>query len=336
MRIESASLQLASTHSSFQYHEVKESLKIWSGLQPPPVDQVTLSDAGQAACLAEPVHDEETDPLENDPRMCLIRSLIELLTGEQARVFDSSVLRQEGHAGSNEQQPASAMPPSTGLGVEYERHDSYSESEESSLVARGTVKTADGREIGFSLELSMNRSYQHETDISVRLGDAARKVDPLVLHFSGTAAQLTEQRFAFDLNADGQSEQINFVAPGSGFLVFDRNQDGLVNDGLELFGPNSGNGFSELATFDEDKNGWVDENDSGFKDLQVWSRNAKGEDALQSLNEVGVGAISLKHVSTPFDLKTSANQTLGTVRSSGVYLNENGEANVIQQIDLTI
>jgi hypothetical protein len=93
----------------------------------------------------------------------------------------------------------------------------------------------------------MSRTYHEETNVSLRLGDAARKTDPLVLNFAGTAAQLTDQRFSFDLNADGSDEQINFVTPGSGFLVFDRNQDGKVNNGSELFGPTTGDGFQELA-----------------------------------------------------------------------------------------
>jgi hypothetical protein len=181
----------------------------------------------------------------------------------------------------------------------------------------------------------MSRSYHEESDVTLRLGDAARKTDPLVLNFSGTAAQLSDQRFAFDLNADGSTEQINVLAPGSGFLVLDRNQDGKINNGSELFGPTTNNGFAELAKLDDDKNGWIDENDAAFKQLQVWRRDSSGQDQLQSLAAAGVGAIALSHVDTPFALKTNANELLGQIRTSGIFLQENGAAGTIQQIDLT-
>ena len=146
---------------------------------------------------------------------------------------------------------------------------------------------------------------------------------------------MTGQRFAFDLNADGQTEQINFVAPGSGFLVFDRNQDGKVNNGSELFGPTTNNGFQELAALDDDRNGWIDESDAAFDRLQVWTRDGAGTDRLQSLGEAGVGAIGLGNIATPFDIKNNANQLLGQIRSSGIVLQESGAAGTIQQIDLT-
>lgn len=47
---------------------------------------------------------------------------------------------------------------------------------------------------------------------------------------------MTSQRFKFDLNADGQNEDINFATNGSGYLALDRNGDGRINNGSELFG----------------------------------------------------------------------------------------------------
>lgn len=79
----------------------------------------------------------------------------------------------------------------------------------------------------------MARSYHEQSDVSIRLGDARKKQDPLVLNFSGTATQLTGQRFKFDLNSDGKSEDINMVTGGSGFLALDRNGDGKINNGSE-------------------------------------------------------------------------------------------------------
>ena len=349
MKIASASLQMTSTHSRTQQHEVSESLNLWVGARrpatsgesprsrPPAGDQVTLSDACKARA-----HDEDANSaVDGDARLTLIRSMLEWLTGRQIRVFDASELTSR-----NADAPAIDSPPpnppanppaaqAAGFGVEYDRHESYTESEQTDFSASGKVTTADGREISFDVHLSMSRSYHQESQVSLRLGDAARKIDPLVLNFSGTAAQLTDQRFSFDLDSDGNNEQINFLAPGSGFLVFDRNRDGKINNGSELFGPTTGNGFQELARLDSDRNGWIDENDDAFNQLQVWRPDGEGQDRLQSLAAAGVGAIALSRIETPFDIKTNANDILGQIRSSGIFLHESGTAGTIQHIDLT-
>ncbi len=345
MKILASNLQLASTHTSLQQHEVRERLNMWSGERSgrsnarPASDEVSLSAAGRAAAeSSEATEVAAEDATDGDPRLHLIRSLVELLTGRQIRLFDASELQDaqtEAPAIEAPSGQSGTTPAAVGWGMAYDRHESYTEIEQTSFSASGHVTTSDGREIAFNLELSMVRAYHEESDISLRLGDAARKTDPLVLNFSGTAAQLTDQRFAFDLNADGQAEQINFVAPGSGFLVFDRNADGKVNDGSELFGPATQDGFQELAALDGDRNGWIDENDAAYDQLQVWTRSANGTDRLQSLAAANVGAIALARVATPFDLKTNDNELLGQIRNSGIFLQENGAAGTIQQIDLT-
>jgi hypothetical protein len=349
MKIASADLQMASSHASLQQHEVKESLKMWIGQRrpnfasdenrsrPAVTATVNLSDAGKAAQSADSIKEAQDAAVDNDPRLNLIRSMLEILTGRKIRLFNTNELSdQTGNTVSiPNQAPANTPPPPAGYGVEYDYHESYTETEQTSFAASGTVKTDDGREISFKLELSMSRSYYEESNVSLRLGDAARKIDPLVLNFSGNAAALTNQRFAFDLNADGKTENINFVAPGSGFLVFDRNQDGKINNGSEMFGPTSNDGFAELAKLDGDKNGWIDENDVAFNQLQVWSRDSSGKDQRQSLAAAGVGAIALGRISTPFELKNNDNQSLGKITTSGIFLHEDGEAGTIQQIDLT-
>ncbi|MBI2276198.1 MAG: VCBS repeat-containing protein [Dechloromonas sp.] len=349
MKIASANLEMASTHASLQRHEVKESLKMWVGQRRPDFagdesrgrgsvgDRVSISEAGRAAQSADAIKAEQDAAVDGDPKTMLIRSMLAYFFGHEVKVFDATELqaRIDQVSASTSQAAVQSAPASAGYGVEYDYHESYTEIEQTSFSASGTVRTADGREISFSLELAMSRTYHEESNVSLRVGDAARKTDPLVLNFSGTATQLTDQRFAFDLNADGDQEQINFVAPGSGFLVFDRNQDGKINNGSELFGPSSNNGFGELAKLDGDHNGWIDENDAAFTKLQVWTRDSSGHEQLQSLAAAGVGAIALSSINTPFDLKTNDNELLGQIRSSGIFLQEDGAAGTIQQIDLT-
>ncbi len=355
MKIASSELQLAASHSKLQHHETRESLRMWVGNdrprfagEPPaparetPASTVSLSDAGKAAQAADTeALDESRAAVDNDPRLRLIRSLVALLTGREVRIFDAAELEAppaDGPAAPAPARPAEAAraPEPAGYGIEYDRHESYTEVEETRFAAQGTVRTADGREIAFSLSLEMSRSYHEESNVSLRLGDARRTKDPLVLNFDGGAAGLTSQRFAFDLDADGRDEQINFVAGGSGFLVFDRNGDGRANDGSELFGALSGDGFADLAALDDDGNGWIDENDAAFAQLAVWTRDGEGQDRLAGLLEANVGALSLARVATPFDLRTANNELLGEVRTSGVFLQEDGRAGTMQQIDLTV
>jgi hypothetical protein len=181
----------------------------------------------------------------------------------------------------------------------------------------------------------MQRQYHDEVNISVREGDAVRK-DPLVINFNGTAAQLTDQRFTFDLQGDGKTAELAMLAGGSGYLALDKNGDGKINNGTELFGPATGNGFNELASYDQDHNGWIDEGDAVFSKLKVWTPSTDGSGNLASLQDSGVGAIALNATATPFELKDGNNQSLGAVRASSVYLSDSGNAGTVQQIDLTV
>ena len=63
--------------------------------------------------------------------------------------------------------------------------------------------------------------------------------------------ELSDQTFYFDLDADGKEEEIS-VLNGSGYLALDKNGDGVINDGSELFGTKNGDGFADLARYDED------------------------------------------------------------------------------------
>jgi len=157
----------------------------------------------------------------------------------------------------------------------------------------------------------------------------------LALNFSGVA-ELTARRFSFDIDSDGRFDQIAFVGANSGFLALDRNRDGAINDGRELFGPATGQGFAELAEYDADGNQWIDENDPIYQNLRIWSKDAEGRDQLLALGQRGVGAIYLGHISTPFSFKDSQNALLGQLQDSRIFMRENGAAGVIQQIDLSV
>ena len=159
----------------------------------------------------------------------------------------------------------------------------------------------------------MSRSFAVEQRVSYSEGANVR--DPLVINFSGTVAELTERSFSFDIDTDGQTDQIATPING-GFLALDRNGDGTINNGAELFGPTSGNGFSELAAYDEDGNGFVDSGDSVFDQLRIFMRHEQSTE-LVTLGQRGVGAIYTGSAPTPFEIKNDQNELLGVVRESG-------------------
>lgn len=112
---------------------------------------------------------------------------------------------------------------------------------------------------------------------------------PLIVDVDGNDLRLTglfdERVVYFDINADGIPENIGWVQAGTldAFLALDRNGNGNVDDGGELFGDSTilanglraVNGFVALAVFDGldyggNEDGRIDSNDLIFSELQLW------------------------------------------------------------------
>lgn len=214
------------------------------------------------------------------------------------------------------------------------RESYYSESESLSFTSNGTVKSLDGREINFKLDVEMSRSfsaYYREEGIQI-----PQMCDPLVLNFSGNPESLSDTKFFFDLDNDGNKEEISTLNSESGFLALDKNNDGIINDGSELFGTSSGNGFKDLAKYDNDNNGWIDENDEIFDKLKIWVKDSEGNDTLYSLKEKNVGAIFLGNVDSNYTLMSTGQTNInGAIRKAGIFLYEDGSgAGMINHLDI--
>lgn len=218
-------------------------------------------------------------------------------------------------------------------GGQYTSEFYYEENETTSFSTEGIVKTSDGREINFNVELTMSRSFTQYASKTIDFG-APRLLDPLVINLDAPAADVKDQKFLFDLDADGHDEAISRLGAGSGFLALDKNGDGKINDGSELFGALSGNGFADLAQYDSDGNGWIDEADEIFDKLLIWSKDANGNDKLVGLGKAGVGAIYLGASDTQFSMNNSRNEVNAMVRQTGMFLYENGGVGTVQQLDL--
>jgi len=226
--------------------------------------------------------------------------------------------------------PADLPKPGSRQTVVWQRRavETLSESERTTVCGQGRVKTCDGRQIDFNYAVDMSRRFdsektEEEKTVALR--------DPLFRSFDGKACGLSRECIAFDLDADGKPEQIPGLAGNGGFLVFDRNGNGKADDGKELFGVASGDGFADLARLDSDRNGWIDEGDPAFRALGLWTG-----DGFQSLAQRGVGALYTGSVEAPFSLKTGNNELLGQIRAAGLYLSEAGEVGQVQQVDLAV
>ena len=212
----------------------------------------------------------------------------------------------------------------------------YSETEETGFHANGRACTEDGRTIDFNINILMSRSYMEYMNVSIpTMADAL--CDPLVVNIGSDTADVRDQTFKFDLDADGTEDEISMLGKGSGFLALDKNGDGKINDGSELFGTKSGDGFGDLREYDSDGNGWIDENDDVFSKLKVWCKDENGKDILMDLKEADIGAIFLGEQQTEFSLGGADGYRDGVIRSTGVFLRESTDAaGTVQHVDLSL
>lgn len=222
--------------------------------------------------------------------------------------------------------------------VSYEREEMIYSSETTRFSATGVVKTSDGREIALNMnfhsekELAFISRESFTGEVTIRQEPPA--IDPLVINIDQPSAGISDITIDFDLDVDGVMDKVSFVDRGSGFLALDKNGDGKINDGSELFGTRSGDGFKDLAKYDLDNNGWIDENDAVFDKLKIWILGTDNKPTLISLKKAGIGAIHLGNVQTNMTLTDSTYDTRGYLRKSGIYLKENGEVSTIQHVDL--
>lgn len=141
---------------------------------------------------------------------------------------------------------------------------------------------------------------------------------PIVIDLARNGFRFTgfDSWVAFDIDADGTVERITWTDPteDEAFLVLDRNGNGRIDDGRELFGnataqPESDepNGFLALAVFDEaisggNQDGVITQADEIFESLRLWrddNHNAMSEPSeLRTLHEAGIVGIQLSYITS--------------------------------------
>ena len=141
----------------------------------------------------------------------------------------------------------------------------------------------------------------------------AAKVDPLIFDLNGDGIRTTsldDSTAYFDLDGDGFAEKVAWVGDGDGLLTLDRNGDGMVTNGQELFGDRTRlingeyatSGFEALREFDDNNDGKIDTKDNVYSKLKMWQDiNHDGlsqPEELKSLVDLGIVSIGLESTVT--------------------------------------
>lgn len=168
-----------------------------------------------------------------------------------------------------------------------------------------------GSRTTMQLDLKFKQTTTAEGRIGITLEELGiKKVDPLVLDLSGEGINLTEagKGAIFDVTADGKLDSTAWVRGNTAMLVYDRNGNGVIDNGKELFGDQNGanNGFAELAKYDNNADKKINFLDPVFKALKLY-RDLNGDgkidkNELQTLPELGIKALNLDFKRTNADI----------------------------------
>lgn len=194
----------------------------------------------------------------------------------------------------------------------------------------GSAQLADGQQVSWDFSFQMEYSW---ASISSQTLLASELQDPIVISLNGMPAQLKGDTYSFDLFNTGVPVQLPNLAAQQFYLGLDRTGNGRIESGAELFGPRSGEGFAELATYDLDGNGFIDAQDAIWQDLYLWR-----PDGMQlSMADAELGAISVQSVPTRMPLFfEGSDQLAGMLQRSSVFIDTRQQVGLVQQIDLVV
>jgi len=164
--------------------------------------------------------------------------------------------------------------------------------------------SVQSKEIGFA-ELS----EVSEAQLTINFTESARWIySPLILDLDGDGVETLsiDENTKFDLDGKGVKDKVGWVGSDDGLLVRDINNDGVINDGSELFGEHTVkqdgslavDGFDALRDLDSNNDGVFDRADNAFEEIKIWqdvnSDGVSQASELYSLLDAGVESISLQ------------------------------------------
>lgn len=160
-------------------------------------------------------------------------------------------------------------------------------------------------------EFSISRTISSALELFGSAITVVRR-DPLILDLDGDGLETVDNKSGayFDHDGNGFAEQTGWVGSDDGLLVMDRDGDGIIENGGELFGDQTilqngqkaTDGFQALAEWDSNADGKIDIDDAVWSQLKIWQDfdgdGYSSPDELFSLDEAGVKAINLNHTDT--------------------------------------
>lgn len=184
-------------------------------------------------------------------------------------------------------------------------------------------------------------SKQDVDDADSEIDDSKKKkVDPLILDLNGDGFNIESKKNGtyFDLNCNGFAERINWTRQDA-ILTLDKNKNGQVDDGSEVFGDyhiladgtRAKNGFEALAQYDTNNDGIIDENDEIFDQLKLWiDSNGNGvsdSGELKTLKEMNIKAINLN-----YEYVNKATETEALIGNVATFVYDDGTENMIGEM----
>ncbi|EKA2349331.1 hypothetical protein OI685_004301, partial [Salmonella enterica subsp. enterica serovar Newport] len=178
------------------------------------------------------------------------------------------------------------------------------------------------------------------------MSDAENTSSPIIIDLDrdGVETISVEAGIFFDHDGNKFAESTGWVSPDDGLLVFDRDGNGQIDKGSELFGNNTpqadgttaSNGYNAMKEYDDNNDGVLDENDAIWNQLQVWQdKNSNGrvdEGELLTMSQAGIASINTTYKnSSTTDSQGNSHKQTGSItytdgskgQSADVWFNTN-------------
>lgn len=192
----------------------------------------------------------------------------------------------------------------------------------------GELTLQNGETFSYAFEFSMEYSWASYSYTEQQLN----LQDPLVISLNGMPAKLDKETIEFDLFNTGVPVQLPNLAAQQFYLAYDKDNNGNISSGAELFGPLTGQGFTELSAHDLDANGFIDQQDAIWQSLYLWRPDGQ----QLTMQQAGIGAVSVNSAATAMPLHNSHGELNAMLQRSSVFLHSDGRAGLVQQIDLKV